>query len=77
MPNIVLISSIIAIVNGHGWISSPQARNAVPGPKNGYGPQSGNSVGVVGRIQAKNAPFPDNHDAEGTHGLCGDPFEGA
>ncbi|EER09493.1 conserved hypothetical protein [Perkinsus marinus ATCC 50983] len=77
MLHILFISSIIATVNGHGWMSSPKARNADASPTNHYSPQSGNSVGAVGRVQAEEAPFPDNHDAEGTHGLCGDPFEGS
>ncbi|EER00933.1 conserved hypothetical protein [Perkinsus marinus ATCC 50983] len=76
MLHLIPILSILAIVKGHGWIESPKARNAVAGPDNHYCRQCGNSGGTVNRIREKNAPFPDNHDAEGTHGLCGDPFEG-
>ncbi|KAF4650564.1 hypothetical protein FOL47_001067 [Perkinsus chesapeaki] len=72
----IIVLSLLAPVNGHGFISNPPARNKAAGDKNHWTPQAGNSVGAVGRIQAKGAPFPDNHDAEGTHGLCGDPWEG-
>ncbi|KAF4682720.1 hypothetical protein FOZ60_010220 [Perkinsus olseni] len=76
---LIILPSVLVFttVNSYGFMSNPPARNKVAGRNNSYCPQCGNSVGAATRIHAKGAPFPDNHDAEGTHGLCGDPWEGS
>jgi len=33
---------------GHGWMVEPEARNAQPGPQNGYCPHCGNGNGICG-----------------------------
>ncbi|CAE8592306.1 unnamed protein product [Polarella glacialis] len=44
----VLFSSCWEPVQGHGWITTPPARNAEAGEKNGYCPHCGNGAGICG-----------------------------
>ena len=45
---ILFVFESIALCAGHGWVTSPPARNSKVGPKNGYCPHCGNGNGICG-----------------------------
>jgi len=80
----VLVVSVlwfVARVDGHAELLVPSSRNMDPASRlaSAYCPHCGNSGGgaiVQSRIAAFEYPvFPDVGQSEGTHGLCGDPFQ--